>query len=128
MPVAGFGRHDAPLPSAADTSIVSRSIAFFEERLGRDPGNFMVGGQLVARYLMRFQLAARLEDVKRAEVVARSVMPLVSDTAGAHARPGVVYLTPHQVPEADDAAPRAVAPDMYNPKGPGLPFYAPTAT
>src|SRR5439155_24707280 len=114
--ISGVARHDAPLPSAADTSIVSRSIAFFEERLGRDPGNFMVGGQLVARYLMRFQLAAHLEDVKRAEVVARSVMSLVSDTAGAYARLGVIYLTQHEFREAYEEARRAVAWNSNHPE------------
>ena len=126
--ISGVARHDAPLPSAADTSIVSRSIAFFEERLARDPGNFMVGGQLVARYLMRFQLAAHLEDVKRAEVVARSVMPLVSDTAGAYARLGVIYLTQHEFREAYEAARRAVAWNSNNQEALGLLFDAGMAT
>ncbi len=124
LAISGVARHDAPTPSAADTSIVSRSIAFFEERLGRDSGNFMVGGQLVARYLMRFQLAANLEDVKRAEVVARSVMPLVSDTAGAYARLGVIYLTQHEFREAYDAAQRAVAWNSNNQEALGLLFDA----
>ena len=90
-----ISRAVAPRPAAAaasDTAITSRSISFFESRLAQDSDNFMVGGQLVARYLMRFQVAADLEDVRRAEVVARSVLPLVSDSAGAFARLGVVYL------------------------------------
>ena len=69
--------------AASDTAITSKSIAFFERRLTQDPDNFMIGGQLVARYLMRFQVAANLADVERAEVIARSVLRLVSDTAGA---------------------------------------------
>src|SRR5207245_3290639 len=97
LAISGAAHRGAPTPSAADTSIVSRSIAFFEQRLGRDPENYMVGGQLVARYLMRFQLAANLEDVKRAEVVARSVMPLVSDTAGGFGGLGGVSLDPSEV-------------------------------
>src|SRR3989454_3656735 len=128
LAISGAAHHGAPTPSAADTSIVSRSIAFFEERLGRDPGNFMVGGQLVGRYLMRFQLAAHLEDVKRAEVVARSVMPLVSDTAGAHARLGGSYLAPPQVPGADRATRRAVAWNSNNQEALGLLFDAAIAT
>src|SRR5256712_3827232 len=128
LAISGAAHHGAPTPSAADTSIVSRSIAFFEERLGRDPGNFMVGGQLVGRYLMRFQLAAHVEDVKRAEVVARSVMPLVSDTAGAYARLGVIYLTQHEFREAYDAARRAGAWNSNNQEALGLLFDAAMAT
>jgi len=128
LAISGAAHRGAPTPSAADTSIVSRSIAFFEQRLGRDPENYMVGGQLVARYLMRFQLAANLEDVKRAEVVARSVMPLVSDTAGAYARLGVIYLTQHEFREAYDAARRAVAWNSNNQEALGLLFDAAMAT
>lgn len=121
----------APRPAAAaasDTAITSRSIAFFETRLARDPDNFMAGGQLVARYLMRFQVAADLEDVRRAEVVARSVLPLVSDTAGAFARLGVVYLTQHKFAEAYAAARRAVAWNPRNQEALGLLFDAGVAT
>src|SRR5437867_13019473 len=65
------------LPAPNDTSITSRSIAFFEGRLAQDPGNFMIAGQLVARYMLRFQVSANLADVRRAESLARSVLPLV---------------------------------------------------
>jgi tetratricopeptide (TPR) repeat protein len=102
--------------AASDTAITSQSIAFFERRLAQDPDNFMIGGQLVARYLMRFQVAADLADVQRAEAIARSVLPLVSDTAGAYARLGVVYLTQHKFAAAYAAARRAVA---WNPKNQG---------
>jgi len=114
--------------AASDTAITSRSIAFFEGRLAQDSDNFMVGGQLVARYLMRFQVAANLEDVQRAEVVARSVLPLVSDTAGAYARLGVVYLTQHKFASAYTAARRAVAWNPRNQEALGLLFDAGVAT
>jgi tetratricopeptide (TPR) repeat protein len=102
--------------AASDTAITSKSIAFFERRLTQDPDNFMIGGQLVARYLMRFQVAANLADVERAEVIARSALRLVSDTAGAYARLGVVYLTQHKFAAAYAAARRAVA---WNPRNQG---------
>src|SRR5207244_7855884 len=126
-----ISRAVAPRPgvaAASDTAITSRSIAFFETHLVQDPDNFMVGGQLVARYLMRFQVAADLEDVRRAEVVARSVLPLVSDTAGAFARLGVVYLTQHKFAEAYAAARRAVAWNPRNQEALGLLFDAGVAT
>ncbi|HEV8382997.1 MAG TPA: hypothetical protein VGQ29_15525 [Gemmatimonadales bacterium] len=101
---------------ASDTAITSRSIAFFEGRLAQDPDNFMVAGQLVARYMLRFQVSANLADVRRAESLARSVLPLVSDTAGAYARLGAVYLTQHKFAAAYDAARRAV---QWNPRNQG---------
>ena len=126
-----ISRAVAPRPAAAaasDTAITSRSISFFESRLAQDSDNFMVGGQLVARYLMRFQVAADLEDVRRAEVVARSVLPLVSDSAGAFARLGVVYLTQHKFAEAYAAARSAVAWNPRNQEALGLLFDAGVAT
>src|SRR5438094_2156258 len=126
-----ISRAVAPRPgvaAASDTAITSRSIAFFETHLVQDPDNFMVGGQLVARYLMRFQVAADLEDVRRAEVVARSVLPRGSDTAGAFARLGVVYLTQHKFAEAYAAARSAVAWNPRNQEALGLLFDAGVAT
>ncbi len=100
----------------SDTAITSRSIAFFEQRLARDPDNFMVAGQLVSRYMLRFQLSANLDDVRRAESLTRSVLPLVSDTASAYARLGATLLTQHKFTDAYDAARRAVA---WNPRNEG---------
>ena len=114
--------------AAGDTGITSRSITFFERRLAQDRDNFMIGGQLVARYLMRFQVAANLADVRRAEAVARSVIPLVSDTAGAYARLGFVYLTQHKFQEAHWAARRAVGWNPRNQEALGLLFDAAMAT
>ncbi len=118
----------AAVPAAADTSITSRSIAFFEGRLAADSLNYMVGGQLIARYLMRFQAGANLADVDRAEVVAKQIMPLVSDTAGADARLGMIYLTRHRFAEAYEAARVAVAWNTTNQSALGLLFDAAMAT
>ena len=117
-----------PAVAATDTAITSRSIAFFEQRLAHDPYNYMVGGQLVARYLMRFQVGANLADVRRAEAVARFVIPVVSDTAGAYARLGTVYLTQHKFAQAYGAARRAVAWNPKNQEALGLLFDASVAT
>src|SRR2546426_822127 len=116
------------LPAASDTAITSRSIAFFESRLAQDPGNFMIAGQLVARYMLRFQVSANLADVRRAESLARSVLPLVSDTGGAYARLGAVYLTQHKFAAAYDAARRGVAWNPGNQGALGVLFDAAVAT
>ena len=115
-------------PAAADTSITSRSIAFFEGRLALDSMNYLVGGQLIARYLMRFQTGANLADVDRAEIIARQVMPLVSDTAGAFARLALLYLTRHRFAEAYQAARRAVAWNPNNQSALGVLFDAAMAS
>lgn len=131
----GLALSRAVLPGAApallaanDTAITSRSIAFFEGRLAQDPGNFMIAGQLVARYMLRFQVSANLADVRRAESLARSVMPLVSDTGGAYARLGAVYLTQHKFAAAYDAARRGVAWNPGNQGALGVLFDAAVAT
>src|SRR3989454_10598072 len=116
------------LPAPNDTAITSRSIAFFEGRLAQDPGNFMIAGQLVARYMLRFQVSANLADVRRAESLARSVLPLVSDTGGAYARLGAVYLTQHKFAAAYDAARRGVAWNPANQGALGVLFDAAVAT
>ena len=116
------------LPAPSDTAITSRSIAFFEGRLVQDPDNFMVAGQLVARYMLRFQVSANLADVRRAESLARSVLPLVSDTAGAYARLGAVYLTQHKFAAAYDASRRAVNWNPRNQSALGVLFDAAVAT
>ncbi len=116
------------LPAASDTAITSRSIAFFEGRLSHDSGNFMIAGQLVARYMLRFQVSANLADVRRAESLAQSVLPLVSDTGGAYARLGAVYLTQHKFAPAYDAARRAVSWNPRNQGALGVLFDAAVAT
>src|SRR2546428_6789344 len=55
-------------------------------------------------------------------------MPMVSDTAGAYARLGVIYLTRHEFREAYDAARRAVAWNSNNQEALGLLFDAAMAT
>ncbi|HEX9216163.1 MAG TPA: hypothetical protein VF864_04225 [Gemmatimonadales bacterium] len=122
--ISSVARGGDPVGTAADTAIVSRSIDFFEGRLAYDPGNPMIGGQLVARYLMRFQVGANLADVRRAETVAREILPLTSDTAGGLTRLGMIYLTQHQFGAAYDAARRALRWNPSNQAALGLWFDA----
>src|SRR5437867_9277901 len=112
------------LPAPSDTAITSRSIAFFEGRLAQDPDNFMIAGQLVARYMLRFQVSANLADVRRAESLARSVVPLVSDTAGAYGRAGGGSFLPDKVSAGFYAARRGVSRTTRKPGAPGVGFDA----
>jgi predicted Zn-dependent protease len=94
---------------AADTSIVSRSIEFFEARLAADPNNYLVAGRLAARYMVRFGLAADVRDVERAEALARRLTTLAPDRAAALSRLAGVLLTQHKFAESLAAARAAVA-------------------
>lgn len=97
--------------AAADTSIVSRSIEFFEGRLAADPSNYLVAGRLASRYIVRFGLAADGRDVARAEELARRLTTLAPDRAAAMSRLSGVLLTQHKFAEALAAARAAVATD-----------------
>lgn len=109
LAISGAVGGGGTISAAADTAVTSRSIAFFEGRLAADPDNFLVAGQLVTRYQMRFQAGANLDDVRRAEALAVRSLRLVADTAGALARLSGIYLTQHEFAQAYDAARRAVA-------------------
>jgi tetratricopeptide (TPR) repeat protein len=97
--------------AAADTSIVSRSIEFFEARLAADPNNYLVAGRLAGRYMVRFGLAADARDVERAEALARRLTTLAPDRAAAMSRLAGVLLTQHKFAESLAAARAAVAAD-----------------
>ncbi len=97
--------------TAADTSIVSRSIVFFETRLAADSNNYLVAGRLATRYLTRFGLAADLGDLARAEALARRLAVLSPDRAAALSRLSGVLLAGHQFAGALAAAREAVAAD-----------------
>jgi len=96
---------------AADTSIVSRSIEFFEGRLAADPNNYLVAGRLAGRYMVRFGLAADARDVERAEALARRLTTLAPDRAASMGRLSGVLLTQHKFAESLAAARAAVAAD-----------------
>jgi tetratricopeptide (TPR) repeat protein len=101
-------------PTAADTSITSRSIAYFEKRLAADPGNYMVEGRLISRYLLRFGTGARLEDVARAELLSRDLVRNHPDRGQALGRLSAVLLMQHKFAEALAAARAAQRLDSHN--------------
>jgi tetratricopeptide (TPR) repeat protein len=105
------GSADEFVVLAADTSIVSRSIEFFEARLRADPNNYLVAGRLAGRYMVRFGLAADARDVERAEALARRLITLAPDRAAAMSRLSGVLLTQHKFTESLAAARAAVAAD-----------------
>ena len=89
---------------AADTAITSRSIAYFEERLALNPGNFMVESRLINRYILRFGTGARQEDVARAETLARHLVRTGPDAGSALTRLSSVLLMQHKFAEALERA------------------------
>src|SRR5688500_15789036 len=84
------GRGDDMVPAEAwaapDAISTSDAIAFFERRLGADPGNALFMANLAGRYMKRFQLTADVADVARAERLARGLLDRDPDPAVAHAR------------------------------------------
>lgn len=101
--------HRAEATSPAE--VVNGSIAFFEARLAGDPINGPYTAALADRYLVRFGTAARLEDLARAESLARAVLPLTRDSAPALTRLSGVLLARHAFAEAASAAKLALAAD-----------------
>jgi tetratricopeptide (TPR) repeat protein len=102
-------RAPAPgLPSAADTAMVSRSIAFFDRRLARDSTNTLLAGQLINRYVLRFGLQADLRDLERATRLAQRALPFATDRSGALARLSGLLLMQHRFAPALEAAERAL--------------------
>jgi tetratricopeptide (TPR) repeat protein len=114
----------ASVAAAADTSIVSRSIDFFEARLAADPNNYLIAGRLASRYLVRFSLAADSRDVARAEELARRLTTLAPDRAGAMSRLSGILLAQHQFAGSLAAARDAVAADAKSEEALGALFDA----
>jgi hypothetical protein len=113
---------------AADTARVSASIAFFEARLAADPLNRTVATQLAGRYVLRFQQSARLDDLERAEQLAREARPLALDPVVDDARLSALMLMQHRFAEAYEFAARAVAGDADREVALGALFDASLAT
>lgn len=97
--------------AAPETGAVDGGIAFFEDRLAIDPTNSVFASQLVARYLRRFRLTAELEDLERAEVLAREALDVDPDRATARSRMASVLLAQHRFADALKEAERAVGSD-----------------
>lgn len=92
---------------AADTAITSGSIAYFEQRLAQDPGNYMVAGRLINRYILRFGTGARMDDVARAEALARGLVRTGPERGQALTRLSSVLLMQHKFAEALETASEA---------------------
>jgi osmotically inducible protein OsmC len=108
----GAGRSAAVPPeawSAPDVTSTAGAIEFFERRLGEDPGNALLMANLAGRYMQRFQLAADVADVARAEDLARDLVARDPDPAAARARLASVLLARHAFAEALAEAEVAVA-------------------
>ena len=118
------GESPAVARPAADTAIVSRSIAFFERRLAEDPNNMPMARQLVARYLARFATGAELRDVERADSLARILVTRDRDRGSALSRLVGVLLTQHRFAEALETASAAVALDSTDVEALGALFDA----
>jgi tetratricopeptide (TPR) repeat protein len=94
-----------------DVEALDGAIAFFEEKLGKDPTNPLLAAHLASRYMSRFGLVAELRDVERAEGLARRLVQLSPDRARAWTRLSGTLLARHAFGDALDAARAAVAAD-----------------
>lgn len=97
--------------AAPDLEVIDAAIGWFETKLAADPTNPLLAAHLTGRYMGRFGLSADLDDVQRAERLARALVPLSRDEARAWARLSAILLTRHAFGDALAAARRAVAAD-----------------
>lgn len=88
---------------------VSRSIAWLEARLARDPDNTEVANHLASRYVLRFGASADLGDVRRAEALVRGTIGRRPDRAADLARLSGILLMQHEFAGALAAAESALA-------------------
>lgn len=107
-----------------DVDATDGAIAFFEDKLGRDPTNPLLAAHLASRYMSRFGLVADLRDVERAEGLARRLVHLSRDRSRAWTRLSGVLLARHAFGEALDAARAAVAADSADADARGALFDA----
>ncbi len=119
------GHESATVPGPlADTAVTSRSIAFFEGRLAREPDNLLVIRQLVARLMTRFAVGAELSDVERADSLSRILVARDRSRVAALSRLVGVSLAQHRFVEARAAAHQAVALDSTDAAALGAMFDA----
>ena len=104
----------SPEDATAVVATLSSSIDFFEQRLAADPENFLAASHLADRYILRYQLTASEQDVRRAETVARAAVGISPSAAGALARLSSIHLAQHQFASAMAAAEEAVRDDDGN--------------
>ncbi len=97
--------------AAPDLGVTDAAIGWFETKLAADPTNPLLAAHLTSRYMGRFGISADLDDVRRAERLARALVPLSRDQARAWTRLSGVLLARHAFGDALEAARRAVAAD-----------------
>jgi tetratricopeptide (TPR) repeat protein len=92
-----------------DALTTTRAIAFFEARVARDSIDVSAASALASRYVLRFQQAADLADLRRAERALERTLPYTSDGAAARANLSAVQLMQHDFGRAYRTAIDAVA-------------------
>ncbi len=94
-----------------DTAQASVAIATFDAHYRADPRNYVLAGRLADRYMARFAVGANLNDVDRAEAIARRLVREVPRKSGAEARLSQILLARHDFAGAYEAAKRSIAHD-----------------
>ncbi|MGH7588905.1 MAG: tetratricopeptide repeat protein [Gemmatimonadota bacterium] len=97
--------------AAPDLDVTDAAIGWFETKLAADPTNPLLAAHLTSRYMGRFGLSADLDDVRKAERLARALIPLSRDQGRAWTRLSAVLLAQHAFGEALAAARSAVVAD-----------------
>jgi len=114
------GSNDAAAPSgpADPTAATSEAIRFWEERVRRDPADFIGYNKLADAYIQRARQTGDVSDYSRAEAALKaSLQSLPNDNYAAVARLASVYATKHQFGDALEAARQAIATDPSEPFG-----------
>ena len=104
------GQADGADPEA-EAAVLAQTIEFFERKFEKDPRNYLIANRLVDDHLLRFKLDSDLSHLRRAEAIARGVLPIAPDTAVAFARLSLTLLAQHDFAGALEAAERAVTAD-----------------
>ncbi|MEE9208385.1 MAG: hypothetical protein V3U67_08450 [Gemmatimonadota bacterium] len=113
---------------ALEAVVLAETIDFFERKLDGDPYNHVVGNRLIDSHMLRFKLDSDLSHLRRAEQIARSLLPVAPDTASSLARLSLALLAQHKFAGALDAAERAVASDSTDEAALGTLFDAAVAS
>ena len=100
---------DARAATELEQTVLDQDIAFLEGRIAADPGNYLLTGHLADLYARRFQSEANLDDLSRAETLARKVGTYHPDPARTRARVSRILLTQHRFRDAFAEAEAGVA-------------------
>lgn len=110
-----LSRSDADTAADVESRVLDRTLDLFEEKFRADPEDPVAAARLVDGYRRRFRTEADLSDLRRAEEVARAILPVAPDRAAALARLSRVRLDLHDFRESLRIARRAVASDSADP-------------